>query len=247
MLSPQKRLNIFAPLLISEIILTLILCALTNAYSMKTYVRSFKIATENASLTLTNPAGSIKIRSWNKPEINVTASLLEDTLEIKDRQAGDSVQIDVHCSKAGEANFDINVPQNSTLDLRCLKGTIEVTAMEGRISVQTTEGNISLVELRSTNITAKSISGAISYNGKLSPQGIYNFQSIDNNVDLTLPANSAFTLMATTATGKIDLGGFVLTDSVPHEQRVSGKCANGSSALNLSSHRGQIRLRKAAN
>jgi DUF4097 and DUF4098 domain-containing protein YvlB len=212
--------------------------------SIKYYSRTFKVSPQNAALTLSNPSGSIKVKTWERAEIKANATLAEDSLAITDRQLGDSIEIEVHCSKAGAADFEISVPQSCTLDIKCLNGPIEISAASGRIIAQTTEGEISLSALHSSNITAKSISGSISYNGDLDPNGIYNFDSMENSVDITLPASSAFTLLATAMVGKIELGDFQLSDSVPHEKRVSGKYRGGGASLILSTHRGQIRLHK---
>src|SRR5438105_15062672 len=77
-----------------------------TAEGVKSYARSFKVSQESAMLSLSDPEGSIKVRAWDKPEIKVAAKLTEPTLEVSERQAGDTVQIDVHCSKAGAASFE---------------------------------------------------------------------------------------------------------------------------------------------
>ncbi|MEW6729914.1 MAG: hypothetical protein AB1489_01130 [Acidobacteriota bacterium] len=224
-------------------------CVSVAGEGMKNYTRTYKVSPKGAALTISNVAGSIKVKAWDKPEIKVNIILSENSLEVRERQTGNSVEIEVLCSKStrnhnNQAHFDISAPQNCTLDLKCLTGSIQITSLIGRILAQTMEGEISLTDLQSPNITAKSIAGPIIYTGVLTADGIYNFHSGENTVDITLPASSTFTLMATTMNGNIDLGSFQLTDTTSQNKRVSGRYGNGGASLNLSTHRGQIRLHK---
>ncbi len=228
---------------VGGLLLAVFFLPITQAANFKTYSRSFKVSKETSSLTLSNPSGSIKVASWDKAEIKLFATLNEN-LEISDNQKGSTVNIDVRCSKIGQANFEVNVPKNSTLDIKSLNGAIEILSVAGPISVQTTEGEISLKDIISSNVTAKSTSGAIFFSGKLSPKGIYNFSSLENTVNIFLQPESAFTLSATALSEKIDLGGFQLSDPIHHERRLSGKYYGGGASLNLATHRGKIRLNK---
>lgn len=225
--------------------LTAFFLPLSQAASFaKTYSQSFKISSENPTLTLSNPSGLIKVTSWDKAEIKLFANL-DENLEINEKQKGSSVNIDVKCSRIGKANFEINVPVNSNLDIKSLNGLIEISSVSGPISVQTTEGEITLKNITSNNVTAKSTSGNIFFSGKLFQKGIYNFSSLENNVSIFLLPDSAFTLLATASFEKIDLGGFQLTDLTHHERRLSGKHSGGGASLNLNSHRGKIVLSRS--
>jgi hypothetical protein len=209
----------------------------------KNYSNSFRVSPESAALTLANPSGSIKITTWDKSEIKLSA-VSDDTVEISDHQQGSSVQVEIRCPKIGQSNFEINVPTNCSLDLKCLKGPIEISNAAGPISVQTTEGDILLNNLSSSNIVAKSTNGMITYSGTLSRKGIYNFSSVESTINISLPETTPFTLSATALPEKINLGGFKLTDLIPHERRVSGNHAGGGASLNIHTHRGQIKLNK---
>lgn len=210
----------------------------------KTYSRLFKVTPQSSMLSISIPSGSIKVKPWEKAEIKVSATLLENTLEISERQVRDHIQIQVHCRKVGQAHFEAFVPASCTLDLKCLNGSIEVASAEGRIVAETMEGEITLNNLNSANIQAKSITGPITYSGTLNPAGIYNFHSGENKVDVTLPANSAFTLLATSVAGSIELGEFEVKGATPQQKRITGQIGGGGASLTLSTHRGQIRLRK---
>jgi ribosomal protein L11 len=209
----------------------------------KTHSQSFKVSSQNPNLTLSNPSGSVKITAWEKAEIKIFANL-DENLEVTEHQKGSSINVDVKCSKIGKASFEVNVPTASTLDIKSLNGMIEILSVSGPISVQTTEGEITLKNITSNNVTAKSTSGAVIFSGKLLEKGIYNFSSSENNVNVSLLPDSAFTLSITAFSEKIDLGGFHLTDLVKHERRLSGKHSDGSASLNLTTHKGKIVLSK---
>jgi hypothetical protein len=209
----------------------------------KNYARLFKVSDE-AVLRITIPVGALRVDVWDRAEIKVDGRLQEETLELKDRQVGNSVEIEVFCSKVGRAELDAMVPRDCTLDLKCLKGPIEINGVKGQIAAQTTEGNILLNDIDSVNVTAKTISGNVSYQGLVDKSGIYNFQSVESLVEVALPFDSRFTLMATTLNGRVELGEFNNTDVVTKGKRLMGKHAGGGAMLNLSTQNGKIRLRR---
>src|SRR5688572_8344570 len=70
----------------------LLLASVTMAIEpSKTYTRLFKVAPQSSMLSISIPAGSIKVKPWDKAEIKIQATLLEDTLEISERQIRDSI------------------------------------------------------------------------------------------------------------------------------------------------------------
>ncbi len=212
----------------------------------KLYLRLFKVSEEGAVLKMVNTAGSIKVRAWDRAEIKVSALLTDKSVEIKDTQVENEVSISVQPSKMHEVNFEVYVPASCMLDITCLQGSITITAVNGQILAQTTEGHIQIQDTNSPNITAKSIVGSINYSGELARKGIYHFHSVENSVDVKLGAASTFKLMATAAAGSIDLGGFKLDEMTSKDKWVAGKCGQGEASLNLSTHRGRIRLHKAS-
>lgn len=234
----RSRTSIFAALFILSLV------TFTEGESVKNYTKTFKVSSEGAMLSISNQSGSIKVKSWERPEIRVSAVMTSSSVEIKDKQIENSVYIDAYSSKAADVDFEVTTPYNSSLELKCLNGPIEVSSVEGRILAQTTEGEIVLTELTSPNVTAKSVTGPISYQGVLKQKGIYTFHSVENNVDITISANSKFCLMAAATMGKIDLGGFQLQDTASKRNWIAGKFAGGGASLNLSTHRGSIRLHK---
>jgi DUF4097 and DUF4098 domain-containing protein YvlB len=209
----------------------------------KNYLRLFKVS-DGAVLRITIPVGVLRVDVWDRNEIKVDGRLQEETLEIKDRQVGNSVEIEVFCSKVGRAELEAMVPRDCTLDLKCLKGPIEINGVKGQIAAQTTEGDILLSEIDSVNVTAKTISGSVRYQGLVDTTGIYNFQSVESLIEVSLPSDSRFTLMATTLNGKVELGEFQPTNVVTKGKRLMGKYAGGGAMLNLSTQNGKIRLRR---
>src|ERR1044071_13059 len=137
------------------ILLAVLLFTTIKAENIKYYSRVFKVSPDSATFSLSIPFGAIKVNAWEKPEIKVNGTLLENSLEVNDRRTGDGGEINVHCSKVDPANFEIDVPQACTLDLKCLNGSNDISSAEGRILTQTTEGEISLNESHSANITAR--------------------------------------------------------------------------------------------
>ncbi|MCS6886034.1 MAG: hypothetical protein RMM17_12250 [Acidobacteriota bacterium] len=209
------------------------------------YTRVFKVDSDAVVLKITNAAGSITVKSWTRPEVKVSALVSEKSAEIKASQVEDEITISVATNKMCPVEFEVYAPKGCVLDLSCLQCSITIVGMNGKILAQNTDGPITITDSTSQNITAKSITGGINYSGTLAEQGIYHFHSVENLVEVVLNPQSTFTLMATATAGSIDLGSFQMSEVTSHGKWVAGRYGTGKASLNLSTHRGKIRLVKA--
>ena len=106
--------------------------------------------------------------------------------------------------------------------LRCLSGTIDVTdastdtaalvqTVNGdirmrRISARSLQassvsGNLSVADVTANRLALKTTSGHVSYDGPLTPAGVYEFTSHAGNVDVVVAGQSGFELRASTFGG----------------------------------------------
>src|SRR4051812_20226696 len=78
------------------LLIVIFLTATVAAESIKYFSRVYKVSPEGAVFTLSNPSGSIKVKAWDRPEIKVSASLMENWLEVTERKTDNNVSIEVH-------------------------------------------------------------------------------------------------------------------------------------------------------
>jgi hypothetical protein len=169
---------------------------------------------KNVRVELKNISGTITVESWNRDEIKLSATLESPKANLSPRQTGEGLVIDFMSDNrgrdVGDANFKLQVPVNSTVDLETRRGDITVTNIRGgsvRAHVSS-EGDIVLSGISASQVLAQNTIGNIFFDGDLSRGGNYQFQSGKGDITIRIPADSAFRLVAASQTRKIELGQF---------------------------------------
>jgi len=96
--------------------------------------------------------------------------------------------------------------------LRTVSGSVEaqnVSAAEAgdEFEASSTSGDVSIEGVRHSQVRGATVSGAVFYAGALARGGLYDFKTIDGDVTLALPADSAFSLHA-----RVITRGDIITD-----------------------------------
>lgn len=184
------------------------------AFSQQQVSKRYTVG-KNVTVELKNISGTITVESWNKDEIKISATMESPTARVTPRQIGEGVVIDVMSDNrgrgdVGNVNFKIQIPVNASVDLETKIGNINVSNIRGgsvRAHVSS-EGDITLTDISASRVFAQNMTGEIFFDGEFSRDGDYQFQSTKGNIIIRIPADSAFSLTATTPTKKIALGGF---------------------------------------
>jgi hypothetical protein len=105
---------------------------------------------------------------------------------------------------------------------------------------------VSLHDVRSQSVDVKVTNGSIYFDGELSEAGTYTLQTIRGDVDVRLPASSAFQLNARAMSENINLGDFLssLTGTTRGAKGISGTHLRGGPRLSLITYTGRILLHK---
>ena len=172
-------------------------------------------AGKNVRVELKNISGTITVESWNRDEIKLSATLESPAANLAPRQTSEGLVIDVMGDNrgrgdVGDANFKLQVPVNSTVDLETRRGDIRVSNIRGgsvRAHVSS-EGDIALSGISANQVLAQNTIGNIFFDGEFSRGGNYQFQSGQGDITIRIPADSAFRLVAASPTRKIALGQF---------------------------------------
>lgn len=207
-------------------------------------------ASKNVSIQLVNRTGTVIVEGWNRAEVSITADLEKPAATILPQRLNDKIYINLvkdnqGRGEVGSVNFRIRVPYSSSVNIQTMIGNLSVTNIQGGIvrAHISSEGDITLTNIGSNMVSAENKIGDIFYDGLIQPGGIYRFNSMRGNINLRIPYNSSFSLVATApSTRGISLGSFSGSglNYVEQGRRVVGKMGDGSATLTVTNHSGTI-------
>lgn len=146
----------------------------------QTQINEMRPAAGDVSIGISMVKGSVDVRAWDQPAVEVTGKLNSDSDRLE--LTGTEDQLSVHVvnpnRKPKEANLVIHVPYGASvqvdctsaaigvegvegdLDLRTVSGKIDAAGTGGRVRVETVSGSID-VEGRPLSVEAKTVSGKL--------------------------------------------------------------------------------------
>jgi hypothetical protein len=187
-----------------------------GAYS-STETRNFS-ANAHPTLLINDDIGTVRVHTGSNGN-SVTVQATKQTngfwgnpndMQVNYSQNGNTIIVNANVNKAvffslDHVDLDITVPSTADLQLKTETGTIDVNGVSGQMSLSTATGTINATQdalSGSSSLTANT--GTITFNGSIdTSRGTYLFQSNTGSVDVTLPGNSSFHMIASTDTGSI--------------------------------------------
>ena len=206
-------------------------------------------ASKNVRVELKNISGTITVESWNRDEIKLSADIESPKANLAPRQSADGLVVDVVGDNRGRTdigniNFRLQVPINSSVDLETKRGNITVTNIHGGLvrAHVSTEGDITLTGISANQVYAQNLIGDVFFDGEFARGGSYQFQSGKGNINIRIPANSAFSLVAAAPNRKIELGEFWNNGfkSMGDGRKVYGDVVDGRSKVVVTNFQGSI-------
>jgi DUF4097 and DUF4098 domain-containing protein YvlB len=159
----------------------------------------------------------------------------------------------VHLTKAasgGECNSisgEVVVAEvTGNVFLKSISGGVKANMIKGSVEAETVSGDVELLDVsEATSVRAKALSGEVIYRGRINRQGNYNFKSHSGDVELYLPADSAFDFEAETFSGGVETDFEVKVVGKVSPKEINGTVNGGGAALKASSFSGDIKLKKS--
>ena len=190
---------------------------------------------EKASLKVNSTSGDVDIQKIGGfADVHVTSGSLTVS------QAGNGLQVIVISGRVRIAEV------KGAVALRVVSGSVIVDDVRGSLDVDSTSGRVELRGVSEADtVRAKSLSGGISYEGKINPRGRYNIEVHSGTVEVVLPADSAFELNAETFSGDIETDFPVQVLGKVSNRELHGTVNGGGASLDLKTFSGNIRIRKS--
>lgn len=217
--------------------------------AQKKFSKSYP-ASKNVRLQLTNRTGTVTVEGWDRPEVKISAYLESPAADIEPQNLSGTIYINLvkdnqGKNEVGNVNFTINVPYNSSVDIETRMGNLNVSNIQsGLVRAHiTSDGDITLTNIYASAVSAENGIGDIFFDGDIQPGGNYRFTSMRGNINLRIPFNASFRLVATApSTRSIALG--ALSNSglrfVSEGRRVIGQVSDGSATITVTNQRGTI-------
>jgi hypothetical protein len=206
------------------------------------YVRSYP-APGATHLTIENADGDIYVTSWPRREVVIRASSTYSITAV-DQVDGPTISFAVKYPKMRPVDIEVLAPADTSVAIKSKMGKVSIKGITGHLSVGTIEGDIHLVGIRSPSIDINVFRGDIYFDGELGGQGPYTMQSMNGDIDVSIPGGVAFDLLARALTEKINIGGFSLSPRNEDPKSVRGRHGDGGPRLSLTTYGGHILLHK---
>ncbi len=217
--------------------------------AQKRFSRTYP-AGKNVRLELANRMGMVEVEGWDRQEVSISAYMEYPAANIAPQSLSGKILINLvkdnqGRGEVGSVNFIIKVPYSSSVDIQTVMGNLSVTNVQGLLvrAKISSEGDITLTNISAGNVSAENLIGDIFFDGAIHSGGIYRFSSMRGNINLRIPSDSSFQLVATApSTRNIQLGTFTGSglNFVSEGRRVIGKTGDGGASLTVTNQRGNI-------
>lgn len=240
---PSVRAGVLAGGLVFAVVVSAVISVSAQQKISKRYPGG-----KNVRIELRNVSGTIVVEAWNRDEIKLTATIESKKSQIVPRQVDQCLMIDVMSDNrgrgdVGDINFKLQVPVDSQVDVETRTGNISVTNIRSRLvrAYVSSEGDIELSNVVAERVIAQNVTGNIFFDGEFLSGGTYDFKSGKGEIQIRIPGNSAFSLVASSPARRIALNDFWNNKLKTHDgRRIVGDVGDGRSSVSVTNFMGQI-------
>src|SRR6478752_4979084 len=154
-------------------------------------------AGDSVRLELVNKSGTVTVIGWNRPEINITATLEAPAAPVVPQSLSGKIVINLVRDNAGRGetgnvNFTIRVPYYTAVDIETMMGNLNVSNISSALvrAHVSSEGDITLTNISAAGVSADNITGDILFDGELRPSGFYRLSSMRGTISIRIPIPS---------------------------------------------------------
>lgn len=151
-----------------NIISSLAFLALATTALADRKVDETRPASATGTVTVSNVAGSITVKGWDREEVHITGTLSEDVERLDIESDGDEINIEVvvpdRVRDRDGSELVLSIPTASRLEVEAVSADVDVSGISGPIEASSISGNVN-VQSRSAELDVSSISGKITVAG----------------------------------------------------------------------------------
>jgi DUF4097 and DUF4098 domain-containing protein YvlB len=245
----KKLLNEKTTIFLLTVVFFFVSSTQQQIFAQKSFSKTYP-ASKNVNLQLTNRTGTVEVQGWNKDSVQISAYLEAPAANIIPQSLSGTILINVvkdnqGRNEVGNVNFKIKVPYSSSVNIETVMGNLSVSNINGgfvRAHIAS-DGDITLTNISAASVSAENGIGDIFFDGEIKAGGRYRFTSMRGNMNLRIPFEASFNLIATApSTRNINIGALSSAGFrfVSEGRRVVGKNGDGSATINVTNQRGSI-------
>jgi DUF4097 and DUF4098 domain-containing protein YvlB len=131
------------------------------------------------------------------------------------------------------------------LTAKSVSGGVQINQAAGYIQAESVSGGVTINGGYGSGLKASSVSGEISFEGKLNSNGRYELKSHSGKVTIAVPGDSAFALQASTFSGSIQSDFDIKVRGLEgNKKTINGTVGSGGATVEASSFSGSVSIRK---
>lgn len=245
----KNQLNKKTTIFLLSVVFFFVSSAAPQICAQKKFSKTYP-AGKNVRLNLNNRTGTVTVEGWNKDSVQISAYLEAPAANLIPQNFSGTISINVvkdnqGRNDVGNVNFNIKVPYASSVNIETLMGNLNVTNVSGGLvrAHIFSDGDITLTNISATSVAAENGIGDIFFDGEIKSGGTYRFTSMRGNINLRIPFESSFRIVATApSTRNIVLGSLQSAGLrfVSEGRRVVGQIGDGSASITVTNQRGNI-------
>jgi len=120
-------------------------------------------APATGAVEIKNLSGSVKVRGWDRAQVEVRGSLDRGVEDIEVTSRGSRTEIEVrtrHSSFGGDAELEIKVPRASRVRIEVVNADVDVADVDGDLELEGVNGGVR-VDGRPASVRAETVSGDV--------------------------------------------------------------------------------------
>ena len=219
----------------------LIACALPAIAGAREDSVERKVAAEpDGEVVVTNTAGTIDVRGWDRNEVQVTGTFDGGIERIDVESSGGRTQVKVVYSRGshrGDADIEVQVPKGSSLEVSGTSADISSRGVLGTQRLKSVSGEVT-ADIAGNDSDVRSVSGDVTVRGQGNVSGL-RVSSVSGNIDIArvggrievvtvsgdarVNANEASEIRGRTTSGGLELQGKLTRDGRVDVEGVSGE------------------------
>ncbi|HZD04965.1 MAG TPA: DUF4097 family beta strand repeat-containing protein [Longimicrobiales bacterium] len=128
------------------------------------------------------------------------------------------------------------------ISARSMDETVDMVRVGGEVEVGSTDGDLRLVDVDATRVTAETVDGDITFDGRIRPGGTYSLITHDGDLDVSVPEDADARVSVSTFDGSFEAGFPITLERFRGGREMTFTLGAGSAELTLQAFDGEIFL-----
>jgi hypothetical protein len=209
---------------------------------------------ENGELSIENVNGSVRVASWDEPQVRIEAVKAAGTREALERihvrveGEGDRVRVKTELprgpwfGRGGKVDYTVTAPRGARLRVENVNGRVEIRRMDGAVRASTVNGSLEANEIGGA-IDASTVNGTVEVGVvRVDPSGSSSLKTTNGSVRLRLPADAAVEIEGSTVNGSAHCDFDLQEGATVTRKRVHGRIGAGGPRFELAAVNGSLHV-----